>query len=833
MIRTIARRVRSRTTLFPALLPYASIVGFLFGLNIFMDAQVLTPGQEANAEMGDASAQITLFDIEIPAGTSVGKQLADRAQRANQKVNVLINSIDFPFYANGARGIFFQEGNWRQTPSAARFRLVDGRWPADPGEVVIVTGQGLQNRVGDSVPVLGDANALRVVGVALPRWDGSPSILAASGTWETLTPAQSGTALSAFPTFEISGGSTQTLAVAVRRVVEETETIPRRDVPGLQQRVAQAVRSRTTAAAEAKRLWSVQSPLSLRAPGILLVPTTVLFAYFVLIRRMRQTIKRAISQGVKRRDAVTALWLVALPATARTGVLAAAVGTAVGWILAIAGTERWGYYVANWRLPWSAIVLVIAGSLVAILIAWGLVNSLAQDVAPSRAKGSSARRQGFERFGRWRRAISVAMASVSVWTFATMNSGFGAFLFVTSILIAVALGAPDAVPASIRLLPERTLRQKLVARQLTRHQARFAVAVTAYVTLTTVSIGFLIALASYSEELNSRFPPGPPPGQLLVDNDGAPFQAVDQDLRQVIESVPATRNIDPVQFFLVGRRVQTKEGVPVTRQAVGTRDFPTYSFAFDSPKDVEVAFGRNLTADESAILVDGGLLVVQPDRVRIQDGQVDVIDVGTSEFVARLTASYAEPLPTPWADVPFVLLRDTATELGLPTQRAALLYSGLSDSEATSVQKALAANGYSPRLVNKHVQPPSVVPASALIASGGSLLLLAVVVSALMTRAQVQDMRGWAAHLTRLGVRSRWARSALNRQYLWMMALALPLGLVTVLGSVQAARFRLPQLELVVPWWQTIGILGLVVLATLLGASMSARRLQIRDESDL
>lgn len=832
MIATVFRRVRSRTRVLPAFLPFAAVVGFLFATNVFMDAQTLTADQEAAAELGDAAAQVSLFDVELPVGTTTGDTLRDLARSSNSHVDMAISAIEFPYYAGGARGIFYRERDWKVSSAKAQYRLVDGRWPSEPGEVAIVGEREQVAQVGDKVATLGGGNPLRVVGIGQPRWEGSPVMLAAPGTWAALDAVPKERAsLVGFPMFELADGRPGDLVEAVLQAVASAGVAPIADsVAGEWARaVEEKVRTRADSSAEAAPLWSEHSPLSLRMPGLILVPTTVLIGYLVLMRRFAVAARRMVVQGVRRRDAVTGLWLVPVPTILGLSAFAATLGTCVGWALAKRGVDRWGYHVANWRVPEAASGLWGVGCLFSVLLVWFAIRARA--LGP-RLFRPSPTADGGRRLTPWRQFVAGVGACVCLRLALTMDSGSDGVVLTGSAVFTAALLSPELVRAMVRVMPERTLSQRLVSRQAAHHQSRLAVAATAYITLVAVAVGFLIVLASHTRDLRTRHPSAPPAGQILIDNNGATFLAVKPGVRAALATVPALQSREPVQFFLIGTRYLSKAGIEEVRGGIGTKDFPAVSFAFTSVDDVQVAYGRKLTEAERATLTGGGVLVPHPDQVAIHDGQVTLVDLTTRKSIAQVDALAAEPEPTPWADVPAVMLVKTVTALGLPYQPAAVVFNEVSDADADAAEQALIASGYSPRTMNKHQRPPAVLPPAAMIGSAVSLLLLALIISVLVSRAQVQDMRSWAAHLTRIGVRRQWTSRSLISQYLWVMGFSLPVGVLVTLIPLGFTHVRFPQLDLVIPWQQVAATLAIIVIATLAGAALAAKNLKSFEERE-
>lgn len=829
MIATLRRRVRSRTKVVAAFLPFVAVVAFVFAVNVFMDAQTLTPAQEAQAELGDASSKITLFEAEFPAGTRAGQQLSAMVSRVDPRAAMSINAIDFPYYAGDARGIYFQEMNWRAHPPTTQYELLDGRWPRSPGEVAIVGEGPRAAAVGDEVPTLGGGEPLTVVGVGQPRWVGSPIMLAAPGTWASLPRVDAGkTRITAFPSFAYFGPEPADLVGVTRQTLKAADVAPYAEQPTgqLDDQLAAKLRTRRASGAEAARLWSAQSPLSLRVPGLVLVPTTVLIGYLVLMRRFVTTARRMTAQGVRGRDALLALWFVPMPALVLLSCVAAVAGSAVGATAAEIGVGQWGYYTANWRYPWEATGILAGGLVLASAAALAAIRGRvvgARSAPVQRHQGRSRRLAGA-------RQISAGLlAAACLWKILTVSSGSDAMVLTALAILLATLLTPELVDAMVRLMPSGSLTQRLVARQMAHNRSRIAAAATTYIALVGVTIGFVVVLATYSQQLLEREPSAPPAGQVLVDNDGNAFLPVDSGVRAVLESQPGFSGQVPTQLFLLGSTYQSKAGTTQVRDAVGAPDFPAVSFAFRTVGDVEQAYGRPLTNDERAMLASGGALVPRPDRVSITDGHLQLVDIGDLHPEGRIRALDAEPVPTPWADTPLVMLVSTATDRGMAHQAAALIYHGVDAAEADRAEQALVAAGYSPRIMNKHARPPSVLPPAALLGSAAALLALVVAMSVLVSRAQVQGMRAWASRLTQIGVQHRWASRALTRQYLWTLAFSVPVGLLVTLGAMRVTQWQLPELELVIPWSEVAGIVAAIVVATAIGATMAARNLHRSD----
>jgi len=133
VIRVIRARLKARISVLGALAPLLTVVFFLFGTNTFMDAQTLTPEQEADSELGGAAYSVTLFDVPVPPGSGVSDKLREQFADADHGYSVAINVIDFPYFKDDLNGIYFSENDWVGNPPDHQFRLTEGRWPAAPG----------------------------------------------------------------------------------------------------------------------------------------------------------------------------------------------------------------------------------------------------------------------------------------------------------------------------------------------------------------------------------------------------------------------------------------------------------------------------------------------------------------------------------------------------------------------------------------------------------------------------------------------------------------------------------------------------------------------------
>ncbi len=202
-----------------------------------------------------------------------------------------------------------------------------------------------------------------------------------------------------------------------------------------------------------------------------------------------------------------------------------------------------------------------------------------------------------------------------------------------------------------------------------------------------------------------------------------------------------------------------------------------------------------------------------------------MVDNSTSKSRAVVPAMRADFPRTPWfVGNPTVMLKRSAQSLGLPLHRGGMIYTGVSRDDSQQVLAALSSVGINPENAEVH-REISIIPDAALVGSAVGLCLLLLLTAWSGTRAQVQSMRLWASRLTQLGVKLRWARMVIWKQYLWILAVALPLGVAAGTLPLFVTGMAIPRLPLVVPWWPISVLLASVLAAVLLACALATRSL--------
>jgi len=822
MIRIIARRLRKRTGTFVSFLPLASVVLFLFCVNVFIDSQSLTGEQEATAQLGDNAAGITLFDLTIPPGSDLPAKMR-QSLASDHSVSVRLGMPDFPYYGADQDGAYYSEVDLAKDPQSSDVTLLSGSWPTRPGEVVVI-GTDLDGvSSGDQIEIPGAAQKLTVVGLGSDKLVASATLLAAPGTWESLKVKDAALAdLSAFPVLVRADGSPEDLAKATEQMLAQVAPdLLGPDKTDALSALSQRVYTRQEIALDVARPWSSQSPLSLWIPGLILLPMAMLFGYLFLGRQLVPAIRGMTRQGVSTRTAVTGAWLAAVPAVVVSTVLAASVGTLLGIVVSRFGQGRWGYLVYNWRFPLAAVIITATLVPASLLMAWFVLRSRASTARPKRRKHLS---DGV--ISAIRHVVAGVLACAFLWISITLDSvADGMFLSgIASLLIA--LMAPEILGVLQRRLRQHTLKQRLVARQVGTNTSRISLSLAMYIAVISVTVGFATVLATHLNEMHERLPIYSPPGQLLVDNDGATFMAVAPAVTAALDTIPELQAQEPAQLFVLGQRVTDPEIGLELRHGVGTTDLPGLSFALQSVEDVERTYGRDLTPQEESTLTSGGVLVPNGDRVQITNGEILLVDNDSQKPLGTLPALAAEPEPSPWKDaVPAVMLRTTADAIGAESQPAAQIYTDIDTAAADAARDALVRAGFNPEMITIHQEPEPLAPPAALVGSALALAALILAVTSFSIRDQVRAMQGWARRLGHIGVSLNWAKSALMKQFLLVLSLAVPLGLGSGVLALAITKLQIPKLELVIPW-TPIGLLLLTfALTTMVAAALAMRKL--------
>ncbi len=824
----IARRMAGRLGAAVAVLPVLVVSVFSFAVNVFLDEQTLSGEQEVASELGEYGAALVRLSVTFPPGSPVPGRIASDLRDRGVEGELALLVPDLPLHQLSADGIYYRETRWRPDPFPDALALRSGRLPQTPGEVALVGEVGAETAVGDTVSVLGHRDALTVVGLVDPAVDDRQEVLAAPGTWASLRPSDDPTSagLEASFGFYFRDGSPGSDVATVANVIADRWDLAA--VGASRERfVEDAVRSVRTRQIVEQRTqdpWTSRSPMSNWIPTLLLTPLAVLLAFQILLRRLAPAARVMVGVGVRRSTAVLGLatavmvWVVGAVAA---GLLA---GVALGHAAAEIGAQRgWSNPAPTWRFPMLALGLTAGGV-------------VAGAAGASVLLGSRVRARGARRTGEVRGAatstvatyVRRSVAALAVAAFAvqatTLRDPTQGLVLGGLVVVAAGLLAPDLTRAWVARLPLRRLSDRLVQRVLAAWPARAAGTVAVLVVGIAACSGFLTTLSIAVAVDRQMQEPVTPAGTVAVDGDGMPWAPVPASIRKVVAETPGFRNGSAVVLRPLGVLVRDDDGRPVDLSgSVGTPDLPGVSFALDTLDDIARTVGRTLRAAETATLEGGGVLVIS-DRVAISEGAVELVDNATTRTRGSYAAARAEIEPVPWFDgTPVLMLTSTARERGLPLSTGAEVYTEVAASQARLLVAALAAAGIDPENAEVHRAAPPVLPDAALIVSAVALFAVVVTVASAAARGQARSLRLWSSRLTQLGVPSRWAKGVVGRQQLWLVALAVPVGLVAGVLPVVAMRLSFESLPVVVPWAQIV-VLVVCILGAMVAASVLAMR---------
>lgn len=823
---SLVRRLLWRLRLRWAAAPLFVVVAFAFGGNVFLDEQTLTADQQAQLLPGRFDASASLLSLSVPVGKPYLTGIQERLDADDLRVTMSLQVIDFPAYSLADDGLYFREIDWTADPFPGVYTVIDGRMPRKPGEVAVVGGSlNLDAAVGDTVPTLGQPDALEVVGLLKSTLRDNPELLAAPGTLAELQPGRSGldTNLASSPTFFFEGRVDPELSLSLARVLHrydpEVFDLP---APTMAEMIDGAVRTEADARADVEKPWTERSSLLFYLPVLTLVPLGVLLCLHGLRRQLGPALGVMAMQGVRRRT-LFAVGVFTMAAAAFAGVICGAVVGSLAGHLA-AQVDAWSAPAATWRFP-SAAVLATGVGLLAGVAAGAVILAGAHRTRPERQRSIPG----------WLRHLRHGLATIAGAYAITLvprldTPAEALTLTVVAALVATLL-TPDALAWLIAHVRTNRLVMRLTTRSMRDSVSRHATTAMSLTLSVAVCAGVLAATATALEAERRQRGSTALPGQVALDNDGTPFLPVSPAVVHAAESVPSMADQEPVQLYFVGRHVTIPDyDILDLSGGLTTGNSRGSVIAFETVEDVERATGRDLTELERRTLSDTGVLVTDPSA-NTASGRVDLIDEKTGQVAnPQVKALNAEFEPTPWlVAISSITLVETATTMGHQVAPGARIYDDIPNQDAEAVLKALSDSGISPEEAEIHRNPPDLVPPAALSGISAALFLVVLLLAIAAVRGQVAMMRPWASRLTQLGVRSSWAKSAIRRQFVIVVSAALPLGLVAGLGPLLISRMLIPSIPIVVPWAAVGALVASLAAAMTAAAWISTRTLTARE----
>ncbi len=833
---TLGRRLAGRLRAVAAIAPVVVIIVFAFASNVFLDEQTLTGEQEADRLPGRFDASISRLGISIPAGSGTYEELQASLESAGVPVVVSIQAPDLPVHDLADDGVFYREMPWDPQPFPKALALVSGRYPTAAGEVALVgSGLAYKRGIGEKINLLGQDGAFTVVGTVENTLTDDEQILAAPGTWATLE-ASSDSDLSqavASPTFFIADDDPAAVIEPLARAVHDVGLVD--DAEASEQAIeddfASAMRTRADARADTEEAWTERSPLTFWMPVVTLTPVAVLLGFWAVLRQLGPALRNLTRQGVRSSTAVGAGAVAVLAWVVPAVGLAAVAGAGVGHVLAQVGAGGWSNPGATWRFPSAALLATSSGLVVGALAGGMLLWAITRSPGPRRASrgGLLTKKLLTPRVLRnVRHGCATAAGAAAVYFTLTLQTPNDAMRLSAILAVAAALVAPDALDWLVAKLPSDSLTRRLTSRLMMVYSRRNGLTTATLVLAVACSCGLLVSVNSAMEAERMLRGATALPGQVALDNDDTPALPVPRGVIDTAETVASLRDQQPVQLRVLGElRERTDPDIIELVDTISPAGMFANTFAFDSTAETERVIGRELNDSENDVLQGGGVLVLDQD-VPLRSGTVDLFDPDGTP-VGTFRAVKADVEPTPWfVAVPTLMLTSTAEDAGLPTSPGALIYTDVSEADAEEVLQALSAAGISPEVAEVHRDLPALVPPAALTASALGLFLLLLLLAIASTHAQVVAMRPWASRLTQLGVRLRWAKGVVIRQYGVMLGVAVPVGLFAGVVPLLLTRWFVPDITIVVPWPQLAALLLALAAAVGFACWFSSRSINAR-----
>ncbi len=716
---------------------------------------------------------------------------------------------------------WYTEADWVRNPFPDRYTLLSGHWPERPGEVVLArTSNGSLAAPGEWLTVLGGHERYIVAGIADDRYLDDHEILAAPGTFASIGEAalRSFRRVDAFPTLYWEGSQRQPVIDAVSASLAQELG---RSTDEVAQKVAEATRDRAHQRLE-RKVWIDWTPSSYAVPSLLLPFLASLAIFGLGQRRLRKSQELLVAMGLQPAHAARALGL------AVTGWLLMALvgGVGAGLLIGIAGR----LIITQFHLmsqPLSPLpnltdpVMRLAASAVVACVVGSVLLRLA--VAKGHQFQAPASQEGQPPPGHWRvgthvrHGIAVLAACIAIFQVSRLDSPPEAMVLAATIAVTVLLLVPEVVERAVRRLPGTGPRLWLTRQQLLHDHSRGTVVVAVLAAVLGLPLGYLALFDTMIKSAESGLIPRVTPHQVLVSASGSEFTPPPSEVLAVVESqlgasYPAVQ-LRSLQDAL-DRRILLINGTDMGM-----------ILALDTPDDISRLIERSLTEAERAALVEGGLLVWD-GRESGERVLVTLTDAGKEEVRFPATAVRIHPA---WKQgLRGVLLTDTAKQRRLSVQDGGVVFTGVSDSEAREARQMVLDAGLDPRQVTIY-DPPEVYVPEALFAAAAGLMLIVLLCSIAVARAQVLTLRRYLGTLIAIGLTPGWARQALLVQIMFFVAVSIVVAPVLAIPPVVIAAVTLPDFVLSIPW----KVIGLVIaaycLAILIASLLSCRQIRASD----
>ncbi|WP_124771652.1 hypothetical protein [Micromonospora inaquosa] len=676
----------------------------------------------------------------------------------------------------------------------------------------------------ESFTVFSGNDRLRVVGVAEDLFGDTPRILAAQGTWASLSEATSRNFSTVLATATLlwNGGVQQHVLTAVAAVV--ASNVPEASPATVEAQLAAETRTRADELTKLRRPWTDRIPLAYDLPSLALPLLAVLTVFGLNARRFRKSLAILTSVGMSRATATAGV----AAATTVWTLAATLAGILAGIGLGAASRPVADHFLAGPISPWPGLVAPAArllGVTVAACTAAALLLHLAHPrstgaAAPSRAPSARAGKKRTRVTGAAVRRIAATVLGVAIIVqIGVLDSVEEAMVLTATVAATVLLFTPEVVGIAIRLLPTTDPRSHLGRKQLHNDRARAVAAVAVLTTTLGAPLGLTTLLATLITTAQEDVVATVAPHQVVLSGPGGAMQPPSRD---VVTAVSA-RLADAAPPVKTG--YLTTETVHVTVKDAGIGAV----LVVETPEQASRLNNGPLSDAQLQTLQRGGLLVWNegPDQRQLLSH-----DLTSDRVVATsppLPAARAAFEPTWTSGVSGLLLATTAQRLNLAISPAAIVFTNVTDDQATSAEQAAIDNGLDPLQVGIY-QPPepiTVPPAYYTAVLGLAAIVLATTMA--VARSQVITLRSYLGRLIAIGLSPRWARHVLLIQNGLIILTSTVLAALIAVPPVIVAAIKLRGFTLSIPWTWLLVITAAFYIATLAASVASSRRLISKD----
>ena len=828
LLLTLGRRFMRNRSLAASTWLMAAVTATVVALYVVMSAFDLSGDQLVERDMGRYEFLSHLSNVQTLTPRNASKvreiEAAALAGGASKPMVTLTSPSVEPAQVDPPT-TQYTEADWSRDPFSRRYSLLGGRWPVRPGEVVVTrTTEGSLASPGERLAVLAGHEEFAVVGVADDRFSDSHAILAAPGTFAGIGEAamRSFPDVSAFATVFWEGGRRQQVTSALSASLARTLGRP-------QQEVAEVVRESTLDRAQVRsaggRPWIDRIPSSYAAPSLLLPMLASLSIFGLGGRRLRRSGHLLVALGVRPGRAAVALGV------AVTGWLLLAlfggvvVGGAIGLVarLVITRYHLWAQELSPFPSLIDPVARLGASALVACVFGAGSLRFVLIGGRRGRAPEANGSRNSEPVYRRHATDIRHGLATLAVCAGIVqvfrLDRPEEAMVLAGTVAIAVLLLVPELVDRALRVLPRTGPRLRLARQHLAHDRARATIAVVVLAAVLGLPLGYLTLLDTMIRTAESGLVPQVAPGQVLVSAPGGVYHPPPSAVFEMLSDRLGAAE-PPVQLrYLWGQDA----GVEIRGSDFGA------VLALDTVDDAGRLLGRPLTPTGQAILADGGLLVWDGqegnERVLINVPEARPREVRLPAATARVHQAWRSGKNG-------VVLTATAQRLGLPVKDGGFVFARVSDSDAGAARRAVLDSSLDPVQVSIHEKPELVVP-QALFAAAAGMLLVVLLCSVAVSRAQVRMLRRYLGTLVAIGLRPAWARQVVLIQSAFFVVVSTVVALVLAIPPVIITAWMMPDFVLSIPW----RVIGVVVVAfyvaALLAAMLSCRRIRASDRASL